>query len=218
MTSLSADYRHPHPDIGRATAIALVVMGVLYLGVAVATVTVLGPHTGKAPLSDLLVLGFGEPARAVTTVVAVLLSVGAMNAYFAGSARLGAALGRDGSLPTWFAQGSGPGEVPRNSLLVVTAGSLATLLTVAVTGVPLERTMLLVTGAFSVVYVVGTAAALRLLPRRTWAWRGAAIAFACTLVLLALTGRHLLPQVVVCVAALAWTARRARRPAAPAAS
>lgn len=218
VTSLSADYRHPHPDIGRATAIALVVMGVLYLGVAVATVTVLGPHTGKAPLSDLLVLGFGEPARAVTTVVAVLLSVGAMNAYFAGSARLGAALGRDGSLPTWFAQGSGPGEVPRNSLLVVTAGSLATLLTVAVTGVPLERTMLLVTGAFSVVYVVGTAAALRLLPRRTWAWRGAAIAFACTLVLLALTGRHLLPQVVVCVAALAWTARRARRPAAPAAS
>ena len=59
----------------------------------------LGDHPGKAPLSDLLVLGFGEAARPVTTVVAVLLSVGAINAYFAGGARLGAALARDGSLP-----------------------------------------------------------------------------------------------------------------------
>ncbi|MFC6345672.1 APC family permease, partial [Nocardioides hankookensis] len=90
VTSLSSEYRDPARDITRATAIALVVMGVMYLGVAVATVAVLGDDTSKAPLSDLLVLGFGEPARGVTTVVAVLLSLGAMNAYFAGSARLGA--------------------------------------------------------------------------------------------------------------------------------
>lgn len=216
VTSLSAEYRRPRPDIARATAVALVVMGVLYLGVAFATVAVLGTHTGKAPLSDLLVLGFGEPARGVTTVVAVLLSVGAMNAYFAGSARLGAALGRDGSLPPWFAHGSSAGEVPRRSLAVVAVGALATLLGVAVTGVPVERTMLLVTGAFSLVYVVGTAAALRLLPRRSWAWRGAAVSFVATIALLAVTGRYLLPQLVVCTAAVIWMARRrAGAPAAP---
>ena len=106
VTSLSGEYRNPARDIGRATGIAIAVIAVLYLGVAFATVTVLGDHTGKAPLSDLLVLGFGEAARPVTTVVAVLLSVGAMNAYFAGGARLGAALARDGSLPTWLARGS----------------------------------------------------------------------------------------------------------------
>jgi amino acid efflux transporter len=218
VSSLSADYRNPARDIGRATAVAVVVMGVLYLGVAFATVAVLGPHTGRAPLSDLLVLGFGEPARVVTTVVAVLLSLGAMNAYFAGSARLGAALGRDGSLPAWFAQPSAAesGAVPRRSLAVVTVGSIATLVAVAVTGVPLERTMLLVTGAFSLVYVVGTAAGLRLLPRGTWAWRAAAVSFVATLALLAVTGRHLLPQLVVGLAAVIWMARTAR-PAAPAA-
>lgn len=216
VTSLSAEYRRPRPDIAKATAVALVVMGVLYLGVAFATVAVLGAHTGKAPLSDLLVLGFGEPARGVTTVVAVLLSVGAMNAYFAGSARLGAALGRDGSLPPWFAHGSSAGEVPRRSLAVVAIGALATLLGVAVTGVPVERTMLLVTGAFSLVYVVGTAAALRLLPRRSWAWRGATVSFVATIALLAVTGRYLLPQLVVCLAAVIWLARRrAGAPAAP---
>jgi amino acid efflux transporter len=218
VSSLSAEYRDPRRDIGRATAIALVVMGVLYLGVAFATVAVLGPHTGKAPLSDLLVLGFGEPARAVTTVVAVLLSLGAMNAYFAGAARLGAALGRDGSLPAWFAHGSTAGAVPRRSLGVVAVGSIGTLAAVALTGVQLERTMLLVTGAFSLVYVVGTAAALRLLPRRTWAWCAAAISFAATLALLVVTGKHLLPQLVVGAAALIWMTRRARpaEPAAPA--
>ncbi|CAI9417553.1 APC family permease [Nocardioides sp. T2.26MG-1] len=224
VTSLSSEYRNPARDIGRATAIALVVMGVMYLGVAFATVAVLGEHSGKAPLSDLLVLGFGEPARGVTTVVAVLLSLGAMNAYFAGSARLGAALGRDGSLPAWFARGSTAGEVPRRSLMVVTVGALGTLGAVALTGVPLERTMLLVTGAFSLVYVVGTAAALRLLPHGTWVRRGAAVSFVSTLALLGLTGRYLLPQLVVGLASVAWmtwTGRRTGRsvtPAAPAAA
>jgi amino acid efflux transporter len=220
VTSLSSEYRNPARDISRATAIALVVMGVMYLGVAFATVAVLGDHSSKAPLSDLLVLGFGEPARAVTTVVAVLLSLGAMNAYFAGSARLGAALGRDGSLPEWFARGSSAGEVPRRSLAVVTAGSLLTLLGVALTGVAIERTMLLVTGAFALVYVVGTAAALRLLPRRTWVHRGAVVAFASAVLLLGLVGQHLLPQLVVGVAAVLWTMRATKdvtTPAGPAA-
>jgi amino acid efflux transporter len=211
VTSLSSEYADPGRDIGRATVVALVVMGVLYLGVASATVLVLGTDTGPAPLSDLLVLGFGEPARGVTTVVAVLLSLGAMNAYFAGSARLGAALGRDGSLPAWFAHGSAAGEVPRRSLAVVTAGSLAMLLGIAVTGVPMADTMLLVTGAFAVVYVVGTAAAVRLLPRRTRSHRGAIVAFCSALLMVAVTGRHLLPQLVVAAVALVWSARR--RPA-----
>jgi amino acid efflux transporter len=215
VTSLSADYRNPARDITRATWIAIAVMGVMYLGVAFATVAVLGEGASKAPLSDLLVIGFGEPARAVTTVVAVLLSMGAMNAFFAGGARLGAALGRDESLPPWFARGSVAGEVPRRSLAVITGGALATLLVVTITGIPVERTMLLVTGAFTLVYVVGTAAAIRLLPRGTWVWRGAIVAFASTLVLLGLTGRYLLPQLVLAVGAIAWTMRPAARAVAP---
>ncbi|GAA1128887.1 amino acid permease [Nocardioides aquiterrae] len=216
VTSLSSEYRNPAHDIGRATVIALVVMGVMYLGVAFATVAVLGPHTGKAPLSDLLVIGFGEPARTVTTVVAVLLSLGAMNAYFAGSARLGGALGRDGSLPAWFAHGSSAGQVPRRSLVVVTAGALGTLLAIAVSGIAIEKTMLLVTGAFAIVYLVGTAAAIRLLPRGTWVWRGSVVAFVSSLALLGLTGRYLLPQLIVGLAAVVWLSRaRAAAPAAP---
>lgn len=218
VSSLSSDYRHPGRDIPRATTIAVCVVAALYLGVAFATVAVLGPGVGKAPLSDLLALGLGEAVRPVTAFVAVLLSLGAMNAYFAGGARLGAALGRDGALPTWFARGSSAGEVPRRSMAVVTAGSLATLAVVAVSGLPMETTVLMVTGAFTLVYVVGTAAAIRLLPRGTWVWRGAVLSFGSTIALLVLTGPHLAVAGLISLGALAWTVlgpgRRAAVPVA----
>ena len=211
VTSLSAEYRDPARDIPRATAIAVGVIGLLYLGIAFTTVTVLGAAPGAAPLSDLLALGLGEWARPATTVVAVLLSVGAMNAYFAGTARLGAALARDGSLPEWLAEGSAPGAVPRRALLVVTAGSLTTLAVIGIVGARLESTLLVVTGAFTLVYVVGTAAALRLLPRSTAAWKCAAVSFVATVALLLLTGRHMLVTLGIAVGALVWSLLHERR-------
>jgi amino acid efflux transporter len=216
VTSLSGEYRNPGRDIGRATGIAIAVISVLYLGVAFATVAVLGDHPGKAPLSDLLVLGFGEAARPVTTVVAVLLSVGAINAYFAGGARLGAALARDGSMPAWLAQGSTAGQVPRRSLAVVALGGLTSLAVITVGDLSLNAPLLLVTGTFALVYVVGCAAALKLLPRGTWVRRGAAVGFVATLGLLVLTGPHLLGPALIGVAALAFTTWRGRVPVAAA--
>lgn len=216
LTSLSAEYRDPARDIRRSTAVALVVVGVLYLGIAFATVAVLGPTTGPAPLSDLLVLGFGDAARPVTTVVAVLLTVGAVNAYFAGGSRLGAALARDGGLPRVLAAGGGPGEVPRRSLAVIASIALGTVATLALLDLPTDATLLLATGTFSFVYVVGAAAALRLLPRRTPAWWCAVASLVSALALLAMTGTHVLGPALFAAGGLAWTLvrrRSTRRPA-----
>ena len=221
VTSLSGEYRNPGRDITRATGIAIAVISVLYLGIAFATVAVLGDHPGKAPLSDLLVLGFGEWARPATAVVAVLLSVGAINAYFAGGARLGAALARDGSLPTWLARGSTAGEVPRRSLAIVALGGFTSLGVITVGDLSLNAPLLMTTGAFALVYAVGTAAALKLLPAGTWVRRGAGVGFVATLGLLALTGSDLLGPALIGLGAVAWTAlhrdpRGGQQPAAPA--
>ena len=212
----------PHGWLAVGSAAALLVWAfagweaVTSLSGAFATVAVLGDHPGKAPLSDLLVLGFGEAARPVTTVVAVLLSVGAINAYFAGGARLGAALARDGSLPIWLAKGSTAGEVPRRSLAVVALGGFASLAVITVGDLSLNAPLLMTTGAFALVYAVGTAAAVRLLPHG-WVRRGAAVGFVATLGLLALTGTHLLGPALIGAGAVAWTAwHRGRLPAAPA--
>ena len=204
VSSLSPDYRDPRRDVPRATAIAVVVVGGLYLAIAATSVLVLGPALGgsPAPLADLLAVGVGGPVRVVTAVVAVLLTIGAMNAYFAGASRLGAALARDGALPS-TAFGTS-----RRSLTFVLVASLG-----AVT-LPfgLQTSMLLVTGCFTLVYVLGTAAALRLLPAGpARAWAG--VAFVAVLGLLVLTGAPALLSLVVAAGAIVYQAWRARRPA-----
>lgn len=212
VASLSGEYAHPRRDIPRVTIVSLVVIGVLYLGVAFAVVAALGPNPGPAPLSDLLELGFGPLARPVTTAVAVLLSVGAMNAYFAGASRLGAALGRDGGLPAWFGRRTA-GE-PRRALAVSAGLALLTLGATAAFGLPVEFGVTFVTGSFTLVYVVATAAAVRLLPRWSAGWWGGVVSFVATVGLLALAQWHLVPAAVLAFGAIAYTRWRRGDPAA----
>ncbi|GII03417.1 APC family permease [Planobispora takensis] len=102
---LSAEFADPRRHLVRATVLTLAIVGVLYLGLAVTTIGVLGERaaTSPVPLALLLEHGAGQAARPVTAVVALLLSFGAINTYVAGGARLGAALARDGALPARLA-------------------------------------------------------------------------------------------------------------------
>src|SRR6266508_2893838 len=99
ITSLVGDFRRPRRDLIRAVTVALIVVGLLYLGIAVVTVLVLGPAAGSsaAPLADLLAIGVGGSAQAVAAAAAILLTLGVMNAYYAGAAKLGR--GRDRRRP-----------------------------------------------------------------------------------------------------------------------
>jgi amino acid efflux transporter len=204
VSSLSAEYRDPRRDVPRATAIAVLVVGVLYLAVAVTSVLVLGPAlaNSRAPLADLLATGIGGPVRVVTAIVAVLLTAGAVNAYLAGGSRLGVALARDGALPARLA------GTPRRSLSML---GLASLVAVAL---PLatRTSLLLVTGCFTLVYVLGTAAALRLLPPG-WSRVGAGVAFLAVLVLLVLNGKPALLSLAVAAGAIGYRGWRVRRSA-----
>jgi amino acid efflux transporter len=217
VTSLAGEYRNPAHDIPRATGVALVVVGILYLGVVAAALLVLGPAAGtsRAPLADLLAIGFGEPARAVTTVVALLLTLGAMNAYFSGGSKLGAAMGRDGSLPSWFAQGSGAGEIPRRSLAVMLALGLAAHAACYLLHLGLSALVLVITGSFTLVYVLGTAAAVRLLPAGL-SRALAVVAFVSVLGLLAVNGVHVVFGVGIALSGLAFAVRRKGSPVVPA--
>jgi amino acid efflux transporter len=219
VASLAGDYRNPRRDVPRATGIAIVVVGVLYLALAAASILVLGAAAGssQAPLSDLLAVGLGGSTRLVTALVAVLLTFGAMNAYFAGGSRLGAALARDGALPAYLSRGSGPGEVPRRALAVVALESLGWLTLSEVFHLGLTPLMLLATGCFTLVYVLGTAAAVRLLPRGTLGWWTATVALASVLVLLVMNGVHVVWALGVAATSLLWQ-RRARKAARAAAS
>jgi amino acid efflux transporter len=70
--------------------------------------------------------------------------------------------------------------------------------------------MLLATGCFTLVYVLGTGAALRLLPRGTAGWWTALVAFVSVLALLVANGAHALWALGVVALSLAYQ-RAARR-------
>ena len=211
MASLSGRYHSPGRDIARAAAGALAVVSVLYVGIAFCTVAVLGPAPGPAPLSDLLVIGTGEVARPAMTVVAVLLTIATINTYFAGAAEMGASLARDGSLPAFLAVRSGPGAVPRRALGVVAVTGLATTAVLAVLGRDTDATLLVTTATFSLVYVAGTAAAVRLL--RGWGRATAVVsALVASVGLVAVTGWVVLLPAAVGALGVLWV--QARRPRA----
>lgn len=213
VTSLAGDFRRPRRDLPRATAIAIIVVGVLYLAIATTSILVLGPAAGatQAPLAELLAIAVGGPVKTITATIALLLTFGAMNAYFAGASKLGAALGRDGAFPAWFAQGSETGEVARRSLAVIAALSTAALILFHFGIVGSRTSVLLTTGSFVLVYLLGTAAAIKLLPRSTWARRAANVALLSAVGLMVITGLYVLWTLAVAAAALLYTWRRSRR-------
>jgi amino acid efflux transporter len=208
MASLSGRYHTPGRDIARAAAGALGVVTVLYVGIAFCTVAVLGSSPGRAPLSDLLVIGVGEAARPAMTVVALLLTIATINTYFAGAAEMGASLARDGSLPAYLAVRAGPGAVPRRSLAVVALTGLATTGLLAVLGRDTDATLLLTTATFALVYLAGTAAAVVLLDG--WGRVAGVLAVLASAGLVAATGwRVLVPLAVGCLGVV-WARRRGR--------
>ncbi|MEU8061456.1 APC family permease [Microbispora bryophytorum] len=217
ITHLAGEFRRPQRDIPRATAAAVTIVGVLYLLVAFATVAVLGSGAARtnAPLGELMAVGLGGNARWLAAAAAVLLTLGAMNAYYAGAAKLGAALGRDGALPGTLAEGSVAGEVPRRSLAVNSAMSFAALAIVVATGVGSRPLVLLTTGSFVAVYAIGVAAAIKLLPRRSLGRATAIAALVAVVALLLMSGVYLLWPLVVTGAALLYVRldRRRRRTA-----
>ncbi|WP_433204897.1 amino acid permease [Dactylosporangium sp. CS-047395] len=212
VTSLAADFARPARDLPRATGIALVVVAVLYLGIAAASVLVLGPaltadaHGGGAPLAELLAIGVGGQVRVIAAAAAVLLTLGTMNAYYAGAAKLGAALGRDGALPAWLGRGAAPGAVPRRSLLVVAALGAVSLVVVAATGTGTRALVLLTSGCFVLVYLVGSAAAVKLLEGRSRAL--AVVALVSSIGLMVVTGWYVLGTLVIAAGALVYTRKK----------
>lgn len=206
ITHLAGEFRRPARDLPRAAAAAVLIVGVLYLSVAFAVISVLGRGAAEseAPLGDLMARGLGDGGRPLAALAAVLLTFGTMNAYYASAARLGAALGRDGVLPGWFARGSVTGQTPHRSLGVVSTLAALALLVVTATGVGARPVVLLSTGSFVVVYAIGVAAAIRLLPRRSTVGAAAWASLAAVLLLLVLSGAYLLWPLLVTGAALLY--------------
>jgi len=89
VAPLTTRFVNPRRQLPRVVAITLAVTSALYLGLAVATISVLGPRAATdVPLADLLSHAIGAAGRDVAVVAAIVLTLGTTNAYMNGAAAM----------------------------------------------------------------------------------------------------------------------------------
>ena len=175
VTFLVGGFGDPRRDLPRAAFLAWLVVSVLYLGLAVATVGALaGEPASQVPLADLVERGLGGTGRDVTAAVAALLTMGTMNAYVAGAAQLARSMAEEGVAPAWLEGGSA--AVPLRPLVPLAAIGAASMCALAARAIDAEDVIRVISACFMAVYLVSTAAGARLLTGRARAASQASLA------------------------------------------
>jgi amino acid efflux transporter len=216
VAPLTARFGNARRRLPRVVAIAFGTTAALYLTMAAATTAVLGRAAGgSVPLADLLAIAMGPAGRAVAAGAAVLLTLGAVNAYLSGAAVMARSLtaraGRDGAGQSGAGPQSAGGGRPSPLLLIAIAAT--GLLVIAAASAHLVSTTQLVTvptALFLTVYLGCTAAASRVLrgPARV----AAAGALAAVAVIMVFSGWA---AVLAVLTAGTAAALYRRRPASP---
>jgi amino acid efflux transporter len=169
VAPLTTRFADPSRQLPRAVAIALAVTTALYLGLAVATISVLGPRAATdVPLAGLLSHAIGAAGPDVAAVAAIVLTIGATNAYISGAAVMAGQLvevapGSRRSAPMLWLLAA----IAVAGLLLIVGYGLGIVGATALVAVP--------TALFLAVYLAALAAATRVLhgPARAAALPGA---------------------------------------------
>ncbi len=189
ISPLVARLRDPGRQLPRIIGAAFAVTAVIYLGLAVVTVGVLGARAGTGvPLADLLDVALGGTGRYLAAAAAVALTLAATNAYLSGAAELAGRL-----------RGTGTGRREHGVQLAVAGIGLLVLGLVGAGLITLDALVAVPTALFVTVYALCTAAAVRLTTGGTRVLAG--LACAVVLVILVFSGWALLAVVAVAVPA-----------------
>lgn len=212
-THIAGEFRDPRRTIPLATGIAIVIVGVGYLALQVVTVGVLGDRAGdgQVPLVDLVAVTVPGIGPVIVAIVAAIVTVGVLNAYLPAFGKLGAALGRDGDLPRFFAKGAEDGAVPRRAL-VLTGTLMAVYFGFAlVLELDLAPFILIHTSNMVAINAAGMLAATLLLRRWSVGWWLAVVACVLSAGLLVLAWQNLyVPLALAAASVVVTVVRRVR--------
>lgn len=161
---------NPSRTFRRAIALAVFVIGFLYLAMAATVVLVVPPEAAEGSqitaFTTLLQIVSGETLARAGGVVAVVLLLLATNAWVLGTSRVIYSTARDGLLPAALAKISARRGVPYGALLSLIAGYGVPVGLLAVTGSTEERLITATSAAFLLIFLVTFVSAHRLLTGR----------------------------------------------------
>jgi amino acid efflux transporter len=211
IAHLSAEFQDVRRTLPRATLLTVLIVTVLYAGVAVG-VTGTGsygnPALDRVSLGVIIGHGTGSFAVDVVAVAAVVICLGTTSAFVASVSRLGYALARDGWAPGVLARRNHR-DTPAASIGAVTAIGAAGLVGSFVFGWGTSDIVFIPSVLVLATYLLAAAAAARLFTGRRRAV--AVAAFVLLLVTVPFAGWHLIIPPAIALAVI--LIRRPRRAA-----
>ena len=198
VSNVAEEFKNPERDFHRSIVFSVIVIGSLYLSVAVATVGTQAYKAGGsvAPFAAILSNALGSYGGVGTGILALFIITGTVNAYTTGMSRVIYSVAKEGGLPRSMARIHSKTLVPHRSLALLSGFSLVTLTISYFLNIDLQTALLIPSGAAILVYVVGSAAGVRLLkgPKRVlFSW----ISLAVSLVMMPFVGPVLAVSLVV---------------------
>lgn len=175
IASLAPEFHRPDRDIIRATWGAIVIVGVLYLGI---TFAVVGTHSyaverqtmdqamNNASLAQLMSNAVGINGAALTAVIALIICLGTTNAFVASISRLAYSLAQDRVAPAWLAHIDEKRSTPQRAVLLVAVLAGAGLWLTFVLNLTMSQLVYIPNSLGIATYILGTAAGVKLL--KTW--------------------------------------------------
>ncbi len=173
VSNIGEEFRNPQRDFPRSILLSVVVIGALYLSVAIATIGTRAYESGGsvAPFAAMLSNAIGLYGAIGTAILAVFIIFGTVNAYTTGMSRVIYATAKHGGLPGTLEKIHGKTGVPYRSLGLLSGLSLISLVVFFFLNFDLTTALLIPSGAAILVYVIGSASGIKLLnSKKMYPW------------------------------------------------
>ncbi|MBI5507312.1 MAG: amino acid permease [Deltaproteobacteria bacterium] len=128
VTLIGGELKDPSRDFGRAVGFGVLVLAVTYVGVQLATLSLLGPTAAgasKQVVADAVSAGLGIGMGRAVALLVVISTFGSLNGIVLAASRLAFAMSRDGAFVSWFGAVHQRFGTPARSTGALIAASLA---------------------------------------------------------------------------------------------
>ncbi|HZY94360.1 MAG TPA: amino acid permease [Candidatus Bathyarchaeia archaeon] len=209
VSNIGEEFKNPQRDFPRSILLSVVVIGALYLSVAIATIGTRAYESGGsvAPFAAMLSHAIGLYGAIGTAILAVFIIFGTVNAYTTGMSRVIYATATHGGLPGMLGKIHGRTGVPYRSLGLLSGLSLISLVVFFFLNFDLTTALLIPSGAAILVYVIGSASGIKLLrSKKVYPW----ISLIISLIMAPFVGQLLLASLAFAGLGLLYSRRKLR--------
>jgi amino acid efflux transporter len=166
VSNVAEEFENPERDFRRSIILSVLLISGLYVAVSFMTIGTLAYRTGSrgsvASFAVMLSHVLGSYGAAGTAILAVFIIFGTENAYTTGMSRVFYAVARDGGFPAALAHVNKKSRVPDRALIALFVSTVPVFLFYYFFNVNLETALLIPSGAAILVYIIGSAAGIRI--------------------------------------------------------